>query len=496
MATGTSGRLLKKQIDNFSAGLNSSAYDFWDIGPDETYSSFQVRITDQGHLETRPGCPASSDFPAPPSANAVANLYWSEALSVAILQVGNTLYKCAIGGGSWTSFRTCSTSSRVEFCDFGTKLVYVHPADGVRTYDGATDASVSTVAKGKSIAVWQNKVWVGSDTGPTYWWSAAGDVTSWTTGTDVNQVRDKDTKGITAMFPSSGLIIFKEDSFYRVNDSTTGAYQTVDVNNGALAQRAVTGSQSNIYFMGLTGIFRTTGFSPAEDISRKISGAGGSGTNIWSRSFGTMNKTTRDRISAIQLEQGVYFTYPEVSTTEPDGFLEYNPNTGSWMKHYLTLSGNTRATLGGLAKYPDANGFKTGLMLNTTTPTINSMFTSSGNSVLLDGVTYSWTWRSGFQIPHNLGLVRLRRIRFYLQNKSNSNLPTYQFTLNYTGSNESDSYSIQIPATSNSAKGFQFFPNKLVRAFTITAGYSVMPANNSGAVIRGFEYDYIPIEEP
>jgi hypothetical protein len=65
-------------------------------------------------------------------------------------------------------------------------------------------------------------------------------------------MREKDGKTVTALFGGSGLLAFKEDSTYRINDSTTGAYQTIDWNTGCVGPLAVCGSDEGIFVWGLT----------------------------------------------------------------------------------------------------------------------------------------------------------------------------------------------------------------------------------------------------
>jgi hypothetical protein len=104
-------------------------------------------------------------------------------------------------------------------------------------------------------------VYVGASNGKVSW-SAATDSTNWT-ATDFNKLWEKDQQGIVAMHIGSGqdilgkpgLLCFKQESVYRINDSTTGSYTTVDATVGAAGPLAVVGIGSKVFAIGKRGIF-------------------------------------------------------------------------------------------------------------------------------------------------------------------------------------------------------------------------------------------------
>lgn len=119
----------------------------------------------------------------------------------------------------------------------------------------------SGVPTGTCIATWQTKVWVGKPNGQVQW-SAIGDPDHWVP-TDFNDIWEKDAQPIIALHIGSGqdiqgrpgLYVFKNESTYRINDSATGAYETVDSTIGAASNISLVGLGGKVYVLGRYGIF-------------------------------------------------------------------------------------------------------------------------------------------------------------------------------------------------------------------------------------------------
>lgn len=273
--------------EDFSGGLNSRDSAF-DVRAPYFESASNINIVEAGKGIARRGTITSAtgatwNLPVSPSAKSSAGsgLWFLASLgsTAYLLQVGNTLYRSV--AGTWVSTATFSTTDSIAVTEFNGEAVLCHPVDGIYTWSGgASITNRSATAKGSSIAVWQNKVWAGD--GETLWWSNAGDSHTWTTGTDFVKVREKDSESITCLLGGgSGLIVFKANSMYRVNDSTTGSYQTVDWFNGAgyVAPSGIPQNQSQsviqldggeILAANVNGIYRGTGFSGLKLISAHV----------------------------------------------------------------------------------------------------------------------------------------------------------------------------------------------------------------------------------
>lgn len=196
----------------------------------------------------------------------VKNVYWSPMLGTTITQAGADLYK----GTSTTSVKTFTTNGRVGFAEMAGKVVVGHPVDGLFTStDGTTWNAVVAAnrpTKMDALAVWQNKLWTNDLVGTSpsrVHYSDAGDPTAWTNATQFNDLREKDNEQIVAFHISSGqdilgrpgLLAFKQESFYRIYDSATSAYTTVDATNGAASALAVVGVGARVLFLNKHGIF-------------------------------------------------------------------------------------------------------------------------------------------------------------------------------------------------------------------------------------------------
>jgi hypothetical protein len=188
------------------------------------------------------------------------NIWPSPLLTTTIEQAGAKLYK----GTSNTVNKTFTAPELVTFREMNSLIVACHPTDGLFTSaDGVTWTAVADVdaPKGVCVEVWQNKLFVGQPSGKVSW-CAAGDPTNWVS-TDFNKLWEKDQLGIVAMHIGSGqdilgkpgLLCFKNESSYRINDSATGAYVTIDATVGAAGPLAVVGVGSRVITISKRGIF-------------------------------------------------------------------------------------------------------------------------------------------------------------------------------------------------------------------------------------------------
>lgn len=188
-------------------------------------------------------------------------------------QEGATLYEYidAPGLSGRTARKTFTTAATISAVDFVTGagatpcIVFVHPVDGVFTWDGATfSARVGSPVKGTATAVWQNKCWVID--GSKVWWSNPGRADVWTTSTDFNSVRDLNDEDLTAVgvgngidtLERTGLLVFKRQSTHLIIDSETGEYKTLDTRHGAMSKEAVTTSLGRVFCSNELGIYEVT----------------------------------------------------------------------------------------------------------------------------------------------------------------------------------------------------------------------------------------------
>lgn len=469
------------RLSDFSGGLNLRD-SFTEVAPNELSDGTNFTLDERGVASKRNDCPTTAALAGastPPGA--VTAFFYSSALNLFICQVGVTLYKAAPGAASWTSFRTLSNSSTVGFCDWrsgtGGFLVYVHFNDGVRLYDGTTDSLATSAVGGNSLAVWQNKVWMSNQTVPRIYWSNLGDAGVWTTGTDFVDLKEKDAKPITALRAGAGmdvqgrpgLLVFKEDSSYRIYDSTTGAYTTLDRNTGCVGARALTGSEDGrIYVWGLEGLYEGNGMGPFKNIGDKLR------PRFLST---TVNATTKPLISAVAVNGLVYFAFPRTSSTIPDAILELNPRTGSIMEAYLN------AQVGPFVFYLNSSGVPAASFASASA-TIKDLYTGTTRT----GFTCSLA--TGHVEPFAGRLARLHHLRPEINPPASSSLA---FGLNYQdGGGYAQSFSDSRSFTNSGLQAPKMNPRRQGVAFQATLTDTASPL--ASLSVHGFSLDADAVE--
>lgn len=195
------------------------------------------------------------------SGDFIVNDFYSPLLGLTLTQGGTKLYRA----DNTTSVHTFTTSGCVTFAELGGKVIVGHPVDGLWTStDGTTWTKIAAPAApttANCICTWMSKLFVGMADGTVHW-SAASDPLTWS-ATDFNAVWTKDQKPIVALAVGSGqdiqgrpgLLVFKQESVYRINDSGTGAYTVLDTSHGAGGPKAVVGVGARVCWIGKGGIW-------------------------------------------------------------------------------------------------------------------------------------------------------------------------------------------------------------------------------------------------
>lgn len=333
-------------VKDFSGGPNirDAASE---LGTNESVDAWNVTFDERGGVASRLGY---AKYNGSTFADVVQNIYWSPLLSTTVTNAGAKLYK----GTSTVSVKTFTTSERVTFAELGTVVIACHPTDGLFTStDGTTWTAVADpdAPKGTCLSVWQNKVQVGKTDGSVAW-SAAGDATNWT-ATDFNKLWEKDTQAIVALHIASGqdilgrpgLLAFKRESTYRINNSSTGAYDTVDATVGAASALAVVGVGARVYAISKRGIYSY------------VEGAQGMRNDsdryqpLWDQS--QVNLTQLDKWCAGRSRNRARFSLTRSGSTANDLALELHSEQ-EWltsgsnaMSCYTTSTGTVEATYAG-----------------------------------------------------------------------------------------------------------------------------------------------------
>lgn len=264
-------------IEDFSGGLNlrDAASE---VAQNESPDLMNITLDERGGIAKRLGLLKLNG--ASLLTNPGQNLFYWRSGDKLIVQDDDELRASTDGGATWdAAFHTFTTNARCGMCEFGALFVFIHPVDGLYTWTGGGAATLrSATVKGSFVEPWQNKVWAGGDTSnrSRLYRCAAGDPTTWTP--DFVDLRDKDDTILTAAIGAqgmdaqgrAGLIVFKEESAYRVYSASDGAYTTLDRKAGAAGSLAVAAVPGRVMFVNRNGMYVTDGVSEPTLVSPKI----------------------------------------------------------------------------------------------------------------------------------------------------------------------------------------------------------------------------------
>ena len=266
------------EITNFSGGPNFRDSPT-ELAANESYTAYNCTFDERGGVASRLGYVKRNGI-ALGTGVKIINEFYSPLLNAFVTQSGTGLYT----GDNTTSRHTFTTADICTFAELGGKVIVGHPVDGLfYSTDGITWTHITSAnapATANCIATWNAKLFVGMSDGSVHW-SNASDPLTWTS-TDFNEFWTKDQKPIVALHIGSGqdiqgrpgLLVFKQDSVYRMNDSGTGAYTVLDASYGAAGPKAVVGVGARVIWIGRGGIFwwREDQASPvaAADLLRPI----------------------------------------------------------------------------------------------------------------------------------------------------------------------------------------------------------------------------------
>ena len=327
------------EVRDFSGGLNLRDAPSELAGNESPYAS-NVSFDERGGVVKRLGLTSLSTL-----SNAPSRMFWSQAFNRGYIQDGTSIKSTTDFVTYVTHTPAMADSSRVGFADFGGKVVIVHPTSGLYTSPGDTTVALTAVGagpKGFSCVPWQGKLWViGDPANPTRVnFSAANDPTGWTVGTagcGFVEIRDASDAALTAIGNGNGLdfvakptlLVFKKRSTHRINDSTTGSYQTIDANAGASGPMAVTGLFGNTFSVNDIGIWKCDGTHAPTLVSQNLQ-------PLFSST--QLNYAQMPNVLPTTFGQRVVFSVPFGSSATANTLtLEYNPLVGWFSSHTFGL---------------------------------------------------------------------------------------------------------------------------------------------------------------
>jgi hypothetical protein len=385
MAANKMGRIV---VRNFSGGLNTRDHAS-ELAKNEFPYSLNVTIDERGGAQKRLGyIRRFEQF----GSGLVSNLYFWGTRGLLVSQIGTGMH---VNNG--IAFHSWSTPDRCGMTEFGGNLVMIHPVDGLVIYDGSSVIHTNTARRGDTLATWQNRLWVNDITLPArVWFSAPADATSFPP-TNWVELREKDSAKITALGGAAGLdvsgrpglLAFKADSAYRIYDSNTGAYNTIDTSIGCSSNIGLVNAYGRTYAVSPRGIYSTDGVNPMKEASQLVE-------NMFAPN--QINQARGDLYAAGRYQDRLFFSFPRIGENFNSVVLEHHPLQNWVVRHTNAASAYAQAGQGG-----------SGMIFSS--PTIDGMIYDSHRTGADDGAPISSSFQTRWVEPYEGNLTRIRMMR-------------------------------------------------------------------------------------
>lgn len=404
-------------LDDFSGGLNLRDSPN-QIALTESPNAYNWAITERGGLKRRNG--HTNVVSLPGVAGTKAYIFYSAALDQWLCAretsgAPNTLKLFSRPGNLssvWTDRGTINSvvSAAAGFVDFPgatPKVVLCTNVNsgavkGIFTWDGTTltDLAAGDLVCGDALSLWQNKVFVAgyptsdANGNPTLLrWCDAGDPTTWT-ATNVQQFRELDAKPLTALGVAGGaLVVFKKRSHYRVNDSSSGSFTTLDAAVGCVNARAVVPLRGRLFTWAADGIYECDGVGPADNVGDKLRPIYGDAS------------TDTTTICGGVFEDHVIFagTFGATSFAGVSGqIIDYSPSLRAAVLHTFASTSQNELT-----SFASKEAVLYAAIVDG--DDLFSMFTATPGAD--DGSNFTAGWKTPWLLPNSGQLARLHRLR-------------------------------------------------------------------------------------
>lgn len=345
------------QFKTFKGGLNTRDQAS-ELTSEEISDALNVTIDERGAATKRLGY--ERRFSTAIGASLVSNVFEWKSRGFVVTQEGPRMHI-----DDDAAFLTWSTSARVGMCEFLGNLVLIHPVDGVRAYDGTTVTGPFTnFPLGDTCAAWQGKCWfAGNPTNPSR--VSFTNIGAMTMDTDDwVDLREKDSAKVLCLSGAAGLdvagrpglLAFKEESAYRIYDSSTGAFNTIDASIGCGSNIGAISAYGRTYTIGPRGIYYTNGLDPMVEASAKIE-------NLFTPAV--INHDRHDLMCAGRYQDRLRFSMPASGETFNSISIELHPLSGWIMAHTDAASAYASTDEDLIMGSPTAvgmvyNGYRTG----------------------------------------------------------------------------------------------------------------------------------------
>lgn len=386
------------------------------IDPCDCVQATNLTLDERGGMKWRNGCFNVAALPG--TSGKTPYIFWSSALQVFLCareSAGTFKLFTSPTGAVWTDRGTINSAvaSEAAFVDFpragagaaGPVVVIACTGRGATqgvvfidsTFALTFPATGANIA-GNSIVLWQDRAIIAgypttdaNGTPAHYFACAPKDPATWSTagGGWNNQLRELNGDVITGLGVLSGaMIAFKRTSTYRINDSSTGAYITIDASAGCVNPRAVAGVYGRLYAWGADGMYECDGIGPMKNVGEKILPV-----------YSDANTVTATVVAGVHKGR-VFF-----SGQLPSSYLmyEFDPRHGWIMRHVMGSAAQDKITSFTVKDGVLYAGIADG-------DDFFRMFTESPGAD--DGTQILGTWTSPWFLPNSGMLARLQQVLF------------------------------------------------------------------------------------
>lgn len=391
-------KIVEEVFHNFSGGVNWRDHPS-ELAENEMPYSSNVTIDERGGAMKRLGY--VDNYGSAIGSGLVKNIFEWASQGKIVAQVGTGIH---IDGGA--AIHNFSTNDRVAFAEYNSMLAMHHPIDGVRFWNGSAISSPSTNNPlGSSIAAWQNRLWIAEKGGPRIWFTDIG--TTNIANTNWVDLKEKDSSQINLLTGAAGqdisgrpgLLAFKSSSAYRIYDSNTGAYNTIDPQIGCSSNIGAVSAFGRTYVVSPKGVYWTDGLEAMKEQSQLVEPL----------FYPTrINQSRGDLFAAGRHADRLYFSFPIAGATTNSIVMEFHPVQNWAMPHtnaascYCAAQNNTKMLFG--------------------SPTNNGRIYSHNTGGSDAGSPIASTLQTRWIEPRGGNKTRVRRVRFVGHGNFNATL--------------------------------------------------------------------------
>jgi len=295
------------------------------LAPNELANSENGVLDEKGGWSKRLGCRSNGTFGASGDRLLSAYTFYRGTAGnpqVLIHTTAGTLYYTNDATANpivWTQIATgLSTTARLSFETFLSKVWFTNGVDVFASWDGAAYTTYASAPKGKFVRLWKDTLWISGVTGldDRLYSSAAGDPTTWpaTSWVDITK-GDGDT---TTCLGTDGLVLIfgKRNRIMTVYDPGTFANRVIDYEKGIESHFSMIQFENEIYFLTRRGIAKFDSSGPSVILSAKLDPL--FDPNI-------LNLAALSTTYSYVFNNQVGFAVPEAGSAYPTLQIEYYP---------------------------------------------------------------------------------------------------------------------------------------------------------------------------